>query len=592
MRNRIVPLSCINQSQNNQQSVIPLQSIVNREAQQISNENQNNISNQNINDVSSLQQLNMFLEKMDLEKGQEEDEKENGEEPKQIREQEKVVEQQNLNCRQPQIVIEPAQSDQRNVKLCKICLEDTNELNNLLITPCKCQGSVGNIHQECLKTWIVSQGYDLLSPIKCELCNEEYEMEIEVSSKFIPVKACQDTKCIQLVSFFWLVIFMIGNVAAIVVLLYYQVINQNSQWGYIIMAVAILVLFEVALVLLVKHQTQEIFFGLYIKNWQILSICQAVDQIQNDNNNNEQINKDNQKSDGTGGQFFNNNISRNQHQIRIIESRSVLSNQNQEIYNQNIYKIPSRQSQSRNSNQQEIPKAQNYSLGVNNEMRFSNSNQQSLQKKSMTISQMKAHLGLDDEDEEEEEKKENRIDKEISDKKINENDERILNFIKNNKDLYNHIIQSYIRMDNQFILKNNEISKEITVQIPMESYQNTQNTYNNGVNHKQSANQFINLQNIQQEKILIYDKNNINIHQSNKVSQNNNDNLRSQSAQQQQKYNNQNLVQSKSHHLIDIFQQENILNQQTEDKNIKVDIRYFNSSKEQNTINEKSQMIS
>ncbi|KAL4508494.1 hypothetical protein ABPG72_003798 [Tetrahymena utriculariae] len=522
---------------------------------------------------------------MDLEKGQEEDEKENYEESQKIRQQKD--EQYNLNNRQPQIVIEPAQSDQRNVILCKICLEDNNEPNNLLITPCKCQGSVGNIHQECLKTWIISQGYDLLSPIKCELCNEEYEMEIEISSKFILIKACQDTKCIQFVSFFWLVVFMIGNVAAIIVLLYYQVINETSQWGYIIMAIAILILFEVALVLLVKHQVQEIFFGLYIKSWQILSISQAADQIQNENNN-QQINKDKEKIDQTGGQVFNDNISRNQHQIRILESRSVLSNQNQEIYNQNGHKIPSRQSQSRNTNQQEIPKDQNYSLGyVNNEMHFSNSQQQSIQKKSMTIRQMKAHLGLDDEnynkDEEEEEKKENRIEKGNFDKILNENDEKILIFIKNNKDLYNHIIFSYNKMDNQFILKSNEVSKEITVEVPLESHKNIQYTFGNGLNLKQSADQFRDLQNIQQEKILIYENDNKDI--SIKISQNNNCNLRSQSAFQQQKQITQNMVVSKSHHLIDIFQQENILNQQTDNKNIKKDKSCFNSSRELNAIN-------
>ncbi|EAR99362.3 transmembrane protein, putative (macronuclear) [Tetrahymena thermophila SB210] len=368
---------------------------------------------------------------------------------------------------------------------------------------------------------------------------------------------------------------------------------ENSQWGYILMAVAILILFEVALVLLVKHQTQEIFFGLYIKSWQILSIGQAADQIQDDNNN-QQLNKDLDKSNQTGGQAFNNNISRNQHQIRILQSRSVLSNQNQDVYQQNGHKLPSRQSQSRNTNQQEIPKAQNYSIGVNNEMHYSNSYQQSLQKKSMTISQMKAHLGLDDDednkDEDEEEKKENRIEKEIFDKKVNENDEKILNFIKNNKDLYNHIIQSYVKMDNQFILKNNEVSKEIIVEVPLESYKNTQNSLNNGANPKQSADQFINLQNIQQEKILLYDNSYQYRDISNKISQNNNVNLRSQSAFQQQKQLNQNIFLSKSHHLIDIFQQEKISDQQLDNKNIIVDKNLFNSDRQQNEINSNTQI--
>lgn len=37
---------------------------------------------------------------------------------------------------------------------CKICMEETDEGDNFLFNPCKCSGSCGTVHFECLKQWI------------------------------------------------------------------------------------------------------------------------------------------------------------------------------------------------------------------------------------------------------------------------------------------------------------------------------------------------------------------------------------------------------------------------------------------------------
>lgn len=39
-------------------------------------------------------------------------------------------------------------------KACKICLEDNEEPENFLFNPCKCSGSCGTVHLECLLQWI------------------------------------------------------------------------------------------------------------------------------------------------------------------------------------------------------------------------------------------------------------------------------------------------------------------------------------------------------------------------------------------------------------------------------------------------------
>ena len=71
-------------------------------------------------------------------------------------------------------------------KCCKICFEsNSSELTGKLIAPCKCSGSVKYIHEECLKTWLVSQNVDL-KLANCELCNNFYKMEIKLGVKFLP----------------------------------------------------------------------------------------------------------------------------------------------------------------------------------------------------------------------------------------------------------------------------------------------------------------------------------------------------------------------------------------------------------------------
>ena len=58
---------------------------------------------------------------------------------------------------------------------CRICLESLSTDKNPLIHPCKCSGSIKFIHEECLKTWIVSQAEDI-DHSHCELCKTKYKM--------------------------------------------------------------------------------------------------------------------------------------------------------------------------------------------------------------------------------------------------------------------------------------------------------------------------------------------------------------------------------------------------------------------------------
>ena len=67
--------------------------------------------------------------------------------------------------------------------VCRICLSEEEE-DNPLICPCKCAGSMGQIHVECLRSWLNSkrQVYPcekvtsyFWKALECELCKEPFE---------------------------------------------------------------------------------------------------------------------------------------------------------------------------------------------------------------------------------------------------------------------------------------------------------------------------------------------------------------------------------------------------------------------------------
>ncbi len=65
-------------------------------------------------------------------------------------------------------------------KACRICLCEEEEEDNPIIQPCKCSGTMRNVHVKCFRTWISKQiskrkSYNLLSftwkKLFCELCH-------------------------------------------------------------------------------------------------------------------------------------------------------------------------------------------------------------------------------------------------------------------------------------------------------------------------------------------------------------------------------------------------------------------------------------
>jgi hypothetical protein len=77
---------------------------------------------------------------------------------------------------------------------CKICLEDAEDKANFLFNPCKCAGSCGTVHIECLQQWIevkvkketiggtIHLNYE---KFECEICKTELPMVIDANGRQI-----------------------------------------------------------------------------------------------------------------------------------------------------------------------------------------------------------------------------------------------------------------------------------------------------------------------------------------------------------------------------------------------------------------------
>jgi hypothetical protein len=83
-------------------------------------------------------------------------------------------------------------STEKEVPVCRICLSETVSDTNPLISPCKCAGTMKNIHLECLQEWLRSRVASKETPtsvyyywktLECELCKEKFPSSVMVKDK-------------------------------------------------------------------------------------------------------------------------------------------------------------------------------------------------------------------------------------------------------------------------------------------------------------------------------------------------------------------------------------------------------------------------
>ena len=77
---------------------------------------------------------------------------------------------------------------------CRICLSDDVEIDNPLISPCKCCGSMKYIHLNCLRNWLLNKvqnkNYEHMSnftykSLDCELCLQTFPLKIKTKTSSV-----------------------------------------------------------------------------------------------------------------------------------------------------------------------------------------------------------------------------------------------------------------------------------------------------------------------------------------------------------------------------------------------------------------------
>jgi hypothetical protein len=62
--------------------------------------------------------------------------------------------------------------------ICRVCLDSQVEPDNFLISPCKCAGSMKNIHIKCLQEWLESKKTVNSGYYTCSYCWPNFECEL------------------------------------------------------------------------------------------------------------------------------------------------------------------------------------------------------------------------------------------------------------------------------------------------------------------------------------------------------------------------------------------------------------------------------
>lgn len=74
---------------------------------------------------------------------------------------------------------------------CRICFEGNLSFSDSeLIQPCKCTGSIGYVHERCLKKSIIYRSLQVQNSNNCEICLSEYTMVLRIDKS---IKLWRDT---------------------------------------------------------------------------------------------------------------------------------------------------------------------------------------------------------------------------------------------------------------------------------------------------------------------------------------------------------------------------------------------------------------
>ncbi|KAL4441108.1 hypothetical protein ABPG74_002058 [Tetrahymena malaccensis] len=295
-------------------------------------------------------------------------------------------------------------------RCCKICLEgESTEETGQLLSPCRCNGSMQYIHEECLKTWLVSQQVDI-DTAACELCKMEYNMEITIGKKFQLNHACQEGQ-ISFASCLCLFILVAGMLSIIFLFAFkWNVLSDNSssssdsksqssgngknnqnndnssdqssdnsfsyQLSILIACVVILIVILVLFIMSIK----EAFFVDYMKTWRIYNFDKETIKKKKKNLNQKEKAQLNQQA-ATNARIVNMAVS------QTINNQSMLRNQRGHRLSQQSQQINSLQHQ-----QNEQIQNQSHISNMNNNNNNQTQNQSFDQQRQQQINRIQEQI--------------------------------------------------------------------------------------------------------------------------------------------------------------------------------------------------------
>ena len=157
-------------------------------------------------------------------------------------------------------------------KPCRICLISFSTEKNNLVRPCKCSGSIKYIHEECLKTWIVSQE-KMLDNNQCNICHTKYQMTYNLKRRCRVIEAIR-TKFVKC-------LFIPIIIAVMIILLLISFLlaqnfflsSNNSQYQVSAAALAITcTLSGITLIFVSINAIRQTCYTERIEDWRIFSI--------------------------------------------------------------------------------------------------------------------------------------------------------------------------------------------------------------------------------------------------------------------------------------------------------------------------------
>ncbi|OMJ85802.1 hypothetical protein SteCoe_12795 [Stentor coeruleus] len=166
----------------------------------------------------------------------------------------------------PEIIIGEAVDD----RICRICFDPQLE-NNPIISPCRCNGTMKYIHEECLKAWILSQNREIKG-ISCDICKTLLIMDFSYKT----VISCRNfaEECLKIFVYPF-IIFLVSFVLSVVILYSIEgVLNDTlslSEKIYLSIIILTCLTMLITLFVIFVNSIKEGCFTKKIISWKIKS---------------------------------------------------------------------------------------------------------------------------------------------------------------------------------------------------------------------------------------------------------------------------------------------------------------------------------